>query len=248
MALGGTVTRPSTGARVVWQAAYPVVDDFEEARRRGIPCLGVIGNAAHLAASGQHTPWSGNGWAYGWVHAIDLAISAGQWMKILAELRTGRWNAVVRFVNYGGKQYHQRDGFRSSRDNPDHHLHISYAPGTHKRAGAGLIRAALMAGLESDELSAADVNKIVYGVDEGEAPGEWQTKGAAPSLQHIWQVLANMQGALAVVVEDVAKLKAGGVDVTALAAAVAKAVPAPTVDVAAIVKAVNDDHAKRMGS
>lgn len=178
MALSGYVTRPSTGQRVHWQAAYPINSDFNEAKARGIPCLGVIGNASHLKKTGQHTPWS-TGYAYGWVHAIDLDVTPLQWQKILSSLRSGRWQGVVRFVNYGGSQYHARDKFQRSGSSSDHHLHISYDTGQHKYAGPGLLAYALTADIkgDDDELLSAEAQAFIKKtVDEAVYAGVKQAR------------------------------------------------------------------------
>lgn len=145
MSLGGYVIRPSTGKSVRWQAAMPVQRDYDWIKDHGLKCYGVIGNEAHLRKSGEHTPWADpdKGYAYGWVHAIDIGMSDAQFSKILSALQSGRWRGIVRYVNYDGKHYHSSKNFLYTAKSSDSHFHVSYAGGTHNYKGLGLVESVL---------------------------------------------------------------------------------------------------------
>lgn len=162
VALFGVVTQPSTRARVSWQAIPAIKKDLEYAARLNIPSYGIIGNTAHLRGSGQHTPWS-TGWEFGFVHAVDFGINKVQFDIILRDLQTGRWNGIVRFVNFGGKIYHRRNDWLP-RPNADKHLHISYEQGSHRYQGPSLLEGAL-GGIgkpkEKEEYTMAEISQGV---------------------------------------------------------------------------------------
>ncbi|MFB9322266.1 hypothetical protein [Cryptosporangium minutisporangium] len=131
---GGSVIRPSTGARVRWTPIEGVADEYDAAmamRRLGYRCLGVIGNAAHLRGSGGHTPWCSEGYAgrrcrFGKVYAIDLQAPnmTGLERWLIPRLRAGNYRWVY-YLNINGHQYTRRDSFRGRYSSADHHLHLS---------------------------------------------------------------------------------------------------------------------------
>lgn len=109
--------------------------------------LGTVGDAAHWAAGGDHTPfsdWIGRLTGYpeqGQIHAQDVGMSQKDndlfeaWIR--REWKAGR--AQVKFININNRHYNLQteEGWEAAvagtikpRWNADHHLHISYEDGT----------------------------------------------------------------------------------------------------------------------
>ncbi|SHN45476.1 hypothetical protein [Cryptosporangium aurantiacum] len=145
---GGTVIRPSSGARVRWSPIEGVADEYEAAmamRGAGYRCLGVIGNAAHLRGSGGHTPWCSEGYGgracrFGKVYAIDLVAPnmTGLERWLIPRLRAGNYRWVY-YLNINGHQYTRKDSFRGRYSSADHHLHLSGLAG-HESTSSSILR------------------------------------------------------------------------------------------------------------
>ena len=135
--------RPRTGSLVRWDAIPAVDKDADQAAQARFTLGGIIGERTyHLPRYGGHTPWR-QGSVVGMVWAIDIHVSEAAWTKILATLRSGRFDRLVRFVNHGGRQYSSTDSFRSWSSNSDQHLHIEYADTARFWTGPSLLQAAL---------------------------------------------------------------------------------------------------------
>lgn len=138
-----TPSRPRTGSVVRWDAIPSVDKDADQAAQERFPLGGIIGDRAyHLPRYGGHTPWR-RGSRVGPVWAIDIYVSEAAWTRILATLRTGRFDRYVRFVNHGGRQYSAGDSFRSWASTSDEHLHVEYSDAALSWAGPSLLQAAL---------------------------------------------------------------------------------------------------------
>jgi len=119
-----------------YKVAAPIRHMVAYAKANGIAILGTIGNEAHLTKSWpeDHTPYSytaqptklplSSGTDRYWVCACDLKNSKGLGGAILRDARAGRlpW---LKYINVGYKHYVCSDGFKSGRDNPDEHIHLS---------------------------------------------------------------------------------------------------------------------------
>jgi hypothetical protein len=114
-----------------WKKARPIADVEKWARANGVPVLGTIGDNRHLTKDRpeDHTPFSSTAWpddlpGY-WVCAIDLEDESGLEDAILEGARAGNmpW---LKYANLHGRNYHCRDGFKSSTDSSDdNHIHLS---------------------------------------------------------------------------------------------------------------------------
>ncbi|MFI5958346.1 hypothetical protein [Cryptosporangium sp. NPDC051539] len=145
---GGSVIRPSTGARVRWTPIEPIADEYDAAqamRNKGYSCLGVIGNASHLRGSGGHTPWCSEGFGgrackFGKVYAIDLTAPnmTGLERWLIPQLRAGAYKWVF-YLNINGHQYTRSDSFRGRYSSADQHLHLSGLAG-HESDNSTILR------------------------------------------------------------------------------------------------------------
>lgn len=113
---------PAVGTRVAWSAVRPIRDLYAQGKRYGIPCLGILGNDAHLRLHGDHTPWSlgkerGLVWAGDW----DLGDGFLGWM--IAYCRSSVDTSWIDFWNFRNHLYDYAGN--QIRTNPDHHFHLS---------------------------------------------------------------------------------------------------------------------------
>jgi hypothetical protein len=132
----GVVTQPSTGARVAWSVVRPVQDLLDQGRAYGYTNLGTIGNASHLARSGDHTPWSA-GKIRGRVYAKDTKVPAGFEQWLVRKMRSSYNTLWIDFVNINGHQYNNSGRLVASSS--DYHLHISVRRG-YENARVSLFR------------------------------------------------------------------------------------------------------------
>jgi hypothetical protein len=129
----------------------PVIDNrnaFKELFAPGAVYLGDIGDATHLAGSGDHTPWAsdvifGRRHLRGFVYAQDLGFGGRfdsddvlPWLDF--HLAAGRYREVkYRIGRLVLKD--RRYNWRKQRGVDDKHLHLSYMPGF-EHAASTLIR------------------------------------------------------------------------------------------------------------
>ena len=148
---GGRVTNPRTGGAFRWRPAGPVADEYAAIKvlvKRGYVCLGVIGNGAHLGASGagDHTPYSTHCTVVdgktrcplrGWVYAIDIKVpkkhAAAFERWLLGRVRKGyyKW---IKYFNINHRHWNQKarragKPFAWSVRSGDDHFHMSVDPG-----------------------------------------------------------------------------------------------------------------------
>jgi peptidoglycan hydrolase-like protein with peptidoglycan-binding domain len=145
---GGQLRTPR--GTLAWQPVAAVAKAYQFATASGkdsYKCLGVVGNWAHLNASspGDHTPYSSHitvvgGKRYvpkrGWVYAIDLLVPEPAKFErwLLGRLRAGYYKSV-KYWNISGRHWNRRivvggKPFGKSSRSGDHHLHLSFMPGS----------------------------------------------------------------------------------------------------------------------
>jgi LysM repeat protein len=137
----GDVRNPHNGGKLThWTLTQPIIDTkFEVFKHSGtFTFLGDIGNAAHLAKFGAHTPWCnytfrGKRALHGRIYAIDVGFRkksvATQFEKwAVGKLRAGAY-PEVKFININGRQWNRDNGFRAAFNSDDIHLHYNVKPG-----------------------------------------------------------------------------------------------------------------------
>lgn len=113
----------------------------------GLTFLGDIGNAAHLAGTGDHTPWSTHNGklgtpTQGQVHAIDIGMS-DTWLDQFETFVRQSWRRGelygIKYLNVLNRQWNTqtetswnraKNGTITSTYNGDHHVHLSMENGT----------------------------------------------------------------------------------------------------------------------
>lgn len=137
---------------VTYQLAQPILDNKAAFRLRypTATYAGDVGDLAHMAGKGDHTPYSGDSifgvhMKQGWIYAQDLGNDAfnlpsfARWFLI--RLRAGAYPEVKYVITRhpanqgvaGGVYFglfDRRYNWRTQRSSGhDHHIHISYMPG-----------------------------------------------------------------------------------------------------------------------
>lgn len=208
-----------------WEPARPISELEAWAHRNGFTVLGTIGNDDHLYASPpeDHTPFSATAWPLPLtdyiVCAIDIADERGLGAAILAGARAGKY-PWLKYINTGQKHYDCRDGFRTWKYNPDTHNHLSIR--------TDFINASIgdfdplgddMNSNDRQKLNAIINMSPVMTLDI-ETPGEDGTGAKqdfpVPFVVELKQLAATVD-----------QLKTGGVDIAALAEALAPLLPKP---------------------
>jgi hypothetical protein len=126
---------------VQYSLIRPVTDNARAFRDLFVPgatYLGDIGDPAHVAGSGDHTPWAsdvifGRRHLRGFVYAQDLGFGGRfdsgdvlPWLDF--HLRAGRYQEVKYYIGRLVLK-DRRYNWRTQRGTDDAHLHLSYMPG-----------------------------------------------------------------------------------------------------------------------